>query len=93
MEEDVFMQRTNGRNIPSIPTQQSDPPQKKAFCEASLTLYADINPTAALSGLAVDFQFMEPFDTTDGGDFLIARMIYLNFKMLCWRRWRKRTEC
>ena len=71
MEEDVLMQRGQMDEIyRQSPLNKAILAQKKAFCEASLTLYADINfgqpLLAALRSLS---SLWEPFDTTDGGDF------------------------
>ena len=75
MEEDVFMQRGQMDEIyRQSPLNKAILAQKKAFCEASLTLYADINfGQPLLAALRSISSLWEPFDTTDGGDFFDSK--------------------
>ncbi|MEC7200184.1 MAG: hypothetical protein VXW84_06075, partial [Verrucomicrobiota bacterium] len=75
MEEDVLMQRGQMDEIyRQSPLNKAILAQKKAFCEASLTLYADINfGQPLLAALRSISSFWEPFDTTDGGDFFDSK--------------------
>ena len=75
MEEDVLMQRGQMDEIyRQSPLNKAILAQKKAFCEASLTLYADINfGQPLLAALRSISSLWEPFDTTDGGDFFDSK--------------------
>ncbi|MAE26820.1 MAG: hypothetical protein CMI64_14250, partial [Pedosphaera sp.] len=75
MEEDVFMQRGQMDEIyRQSPLNKAILAQKKAFCEASLPLYADINfGQPLLAALRSISSLWEPFDTTDGGDFFDSK--------------------